>query len=97
MQFPLGQAQVQRQLLMAKAIILEGFDVTVLCRYGIHRESNGISNEGFFEGVHYVYCSGTSIRPDGIFRRNFLKLKGLFNEYRITGSFQKTASLPELW
>jgi glycosyltransferase involved in cell wall biosynthesis len=93
MQFPLGQAQVQRQLLMAKAIILEGFDVTVLCRYGIHRESNGISNEGFFEGVHYVYCSGTSIRPDGIFRRNFLKLKGLFNEYRYYREFSKNGQL----
>ena len=97
MQFPLGQAQVQRQLLMAKAIILEGFDVTVLCRYGIHRESDGISDEGFFDGVPYIYCSGTSIRPDGIFRRNFLKLKGLFNEYRYYRSLQKTASLPALW
>ncbi len=42
-EFPdLGQAQVQRQLLMARAIILEGFDITVLCRYGIHSESDGI-------------------------------------------------------
>lgn len=32
MEFPLGQAQVQRQLLMAKAITLGGRDVTVLCR-----------------------------------------------------------------
>lgn len=93
MQFPLGQAQVQRQLLMAKAIILEGFDVTVLCRYGIHSESDGISKEGFFEGVHYVYCSGTSIRPEGIFRRNLLKFKGLFNEYRYYREFSKNGQL----
>ena len=93
MQFPLGQAQVQRQLLMAKAIILEGFDVTVLCRYGIHRESDGISDEGFFDGVPYIYCSGTSIRPDGIFRRNFLKLKGLFNEYRYYRKSSKNGQL----
>ncbi len=93
MQFPLGQAQVQRQLLIAKAIILEGFDVTVLCRYGIHSESDGISNEGFFEGVHYIYCSGTSIRPDGIFRRNLLKLKGVFNEYRYYRKFSKNGQL----
>jgi|APHig6443717497_1056834.scaffolds.fasta_scaffold09568_3 glycosyltransferase involved in cell wall biosynthesis len=93
MQFPLGQAQVQRQLLMAKAIIHEGFDVTVLCRYGIHREEDSISNEGFFEGVHYVYCSGSSIRPDGFFRRNLSKLKGVFNEYRYYREFSKNGQL----
>lgn len=82
MQFPLGQAQVQRQLLMAKAIILEGIKVTVLCRYGIHSKSDGIKREGFFEGVHYIYCSGTSIRPKNIIKRNFLKIKGLINEYK---------------
>jgi len=93
MQFPLGQAQVQRQLLMAKAIILEGFDVTVLCRYGIHSESDGISKEGFHEGVHYIYCSGTSVRPDSCFRRNLLKFKGLFNEYRYYREFSKNGQL----
>jgi glycosyltransferase involved in cell wall biosynthesis len=93
MQFPLGQAQVQRQLLMAKAIILEGFDVTVLCRYGIHKESDGISKEGFHEGVHYIYCSGNSVRPDSYFRRNLLKFKGLFNEYRNYMEFSKNGQL----
>jgi glycosyltransferase involved in cell wall biosynthesis len=82
MEFPFGKAQVQRQLLLAKAIILEGFDVTVLCRYGIHNESDRIEKEGFYEGVHYVYCSGTSVRPQGCVRRNMLKFKGLLNEIR---------------
>lgn len=82
MEFPLGQAQVQRQLLMAKAIILGGFNVTVLCRYGIHNKSDGISEEGIYEGVHYVYCSGITYRTDNFLRRNLLKLKGLYNEFR---------------
>ena len=93
MQFPLGQAQVQRQLLLAKAIMIEGFEVSVLCRYGIHSKSDGISIEGFFDGVHYVYCSGTSIRPDGIIYRNYLKFKGLFNEFRYYRKYSKTGLL----
>jgi glycosyltransferase involved in cell wall biosynthesis len=93
MQFPLGQAQVQRQLLMAKAIILEGIKVTVLCRYGIHSKSDGINKEGFFEGVHYIYCSGTSIRPEGIIRRNILKIKGLINEYKYYRQYSRNHKL----
>ena len=80
--FPLGLAQVQRQLLMAKALKGEGFDVTVLCRYGIHRESDNIKPEGVFEGIQYIYCSGHTVRENSFFRRNLLKFKGLFNEYR---------------
>ena len=80
-EFPdIGQAQVQRQLLMAKAIILEGFDITILCRYGIHSESDEINIEGIFEGVHYVYCSGTSVRPKNFFRRTYLKFRGMIKE-----------------
>jgi glycosyltransferase involved in cell wall biosynthesis len=93
MQFPLGQAQVQRQLLMAKAISFGGFDVTVLCRYGIHSELDGVKPEDIFEGIHYVYCSGTSIRPEGIFKRNLLKYKGLFNEYRYYRRYSKNSQL----
>ncbi|MDP4222318.1 MAG: glycosyltransferase [Bacteroidota bacterium] len=93
MQFPLGQAQVQRQLLMAKAIMLEGYAVTVLCRYGIHSESDKIEKEGFFEGVHYVYCSGTSVRPAGLIRRNMLKIKGVFNEIRYYRKYSKIKEL----
>lgn len=93
MQFPLGQAQVQRQLLMAKAIIHEGFDVTVLCRYGIHSKEDGIEKEGVFEGVHYIYCSGTSVRPKGYLKRNYLKFRGLANEYRYYRKYSKNKQL----
>ncbi|HBC78660.1 MAG TPA: hypothetical protein DEO60_03135 [Bacteroidales bacterium] len=93
MEFPLGKAQVQRQLLLARAIIHEGFDVTVLCRYGIHNESDGIDKEGIFEEVNYIYCSGTSVRPEGILKRNFLKIKGLFNEIYYYWQFSKRKQL----
>jgi glycosyltransferase involved in cell wall biosynthesis len=78
---------------MAKALMSEGLDVTVLCRYGIHGASDGIDKEGYFEGVHYIYCSGTSIRPEGYLKRNFLKFKGLFNEIRFYLEFSRNHSL----
>jgi len=93
-EFPdLGQAQVQRQLLMARAITLEGFDVTVLCRYGIRSESDKIDKEGICEGVHYVYCSGTSIRHEGYIKRNLFKLKGLYNEVKYYRGYSKNSQL----
>jgi len=93
MQFPLGFAQVQRQLLIAKAIELGGLKVTVLCRYGIHNKSDGIESEGIFEGVHYVYCSGTSVRPDNFFKRNLLKFRGLYYEFFYYRKFSKARQL----
>lgn len=93
MEFPLGQAQVQRQLLMAKAITLGGRDVTVLCRYGIYNQSDDLSPEGIFEGIHYIYCSGTTVRSKSIFKRNFLKFKGLFNEFRYYKKYNRSNQL----
>jgi len=80
MEFPLGLAQVQRQLLLAKSIQIEGYEVSVLCRYGIHDKAAAIAPEGFFEGVHYVYCSGKTSRPENFIVRNLLKFKGLIGE-----------------
>ena len=93
MEFPLGQAQVQRQLLMAKAITLGGRDVTVLCRYGIYNQSDDLSHEGIFEGIHYIYCSGTTVRSKSILKRNFLKFKGLFNEFRYYKKYNRSNQL----
>lgn len=78
--FPKGFAQVQRQILLAKCLTVEGFEVTVLCRYGVHEKISSIPTEGIFDSIRFCYCSGVSTRPDGYFKRNFLKLKGLFYE-----------------
>lgn len=91
--FPLGKAQVQRQLLIAKAIMLSGFEVTILCRYGIHQSSDQITEEGFYEGVHYIYCSGTSVRPERFFKRTLLKFKGLYNEFKYVKELSKGKKL----
>ena len=94
--FPVGFAQVQRQLLLAKAVAMAGFGVTVLCRYGIHKQGDGVSPKGIFEDINYVYCSGTSLKPDGYVRRNLLKFKGLFHEVKYIARISKTRQLAGL-
>jgi glycosyltransferase involved in cell wall biosynthesis len=91
--FPLGFAQVQRQMLLAKALLLAGIEVIVLCRYGIHNQSDAIESEGNFEGINYIYCTGTSIRPDGYLKRNLLKVWGLLNEIKYFWKFSRTKQL----
>jgi len=91
--FPIGLAQVQRQLLLAKALLTEGFEVIVLNRYGIHNTHDGLSAKGVFEGVSYIYCSGTSVRPDNYFKRNFLKFRGLFTEINYFRELSKSGQL----
>lgn len=83
-EFPYGMAQVQRQLTMSKILLNAGYDVTVLCRYGIYTSKNSereYLTEGVFEGIKYKYCSGTAYRPDSFLKRNFAKLKGAFKEF----------------
>lgn len=92
-EFPLGFAQVQRQILLAKALMLEGSEVTVLCRYGIYSQAERVASKGNYEGINYIYCSGSSVKPDGFIKRNLLKIKGLFNEVRYFRKFAKTKQL----
>jgi glycosyltransferase involved in cell wall biosynthesis len=92
-EFPIGFAQVQRQLLLARAILLEGWEVTVLCRYGIHPREDPLPATGVVEGIEYIYCSGTTYRPDGFLRRNGLKIRGLLNEIRLIRKFNRTGQL----
>ena len=92
-EFPLGLAQVQRQMLLAKAIMLEGWEVTVLCRYGIHSHADNLPNTGVFEGIEYIYCSGTTFRPEDFIKRNLLKIRGLLNEIRQIRKFSRSKQL----
>lgn len=92
-EFPVGFAQVQRQILLAKALLLEGLEVTVLCRYGIYSEKEGIAWKGVYEGINYIYCSGTSVKPVRFIKRNLLKIGGLFNEIRYFRKYSRNEQL----
>ena len=84
-EFPYGLAQVQRQLTMSKVLTSAGYDVTVLCRYGYYSQEDSnfeYLSKGVYEGVKYEFCSGTPYRPNNFIKRNFIKLKGAFKEFK---------------
>jgi glycosyltransferase involved in cell wall biosynthesis len=82
--FPLGMAQMQRQLNISKALLQAGFKVTVCCRKGVSIKQtikeNVVQRKGIFEGVFYVYTSLTPYYHENGFIRNLLKIIGFFGE-----------------
>lgn len=78
--FPKGFAQVERQRLISKGLLLCGHEVTVLNRYGVHKPESNIPKDGISEGIIYSYASGSSTRESSYVQRNLYKIKGLLNE-----------------
>ncbi|WP_299819023.1 glycosyltransferase [uncultured Pontibacter sp.] len=93
--FPLGLAQVERQKLIAKGLISRGCQVTVLNRYGIHEkgEAADVLEQPSFEGIPFVYTSGSPYRENAFIKRNLFKIKGLVNEVRYLISSRKNNKL----
>ncbi len=79
--FPAGLAEVERQKLISKSLVACGVKVTVICRKGVHRQTD-IPPRGVYEGINYIYTSGTPLKPSGFVKRNFLKFIGIINEFR---------------
>jgi hypothetical protein len=63
--FPLGLGAVQRMSLVAKALLYDGYKVTVICRKGVWKKNGQIhyGEKGNFEGIDYVYTSKGVFRP----------------------------------
>ena len=83
--FPVGMAQVARQRLIAKGLIAAGCDVVVISRYGVHdvETAAGFAGKTEFEGVPFLYASGSAIRESSFLRRTLFKIRGLISEMRI--------------
>jgi len=83
--FPFGHAQVERQKLIAKGLTQMDCSVTVLNTFGVHRQ--GSHSETFandhYEGIRFIYSSGTPYRPPSFLQRNLLKAKGTLNAVRV--------------
>ena len=93
--FPIGFAQVERQKLIAKGLISCGCEVTIVNRYGVHDidKKEKVYGSNTFEGIKYIYASGTPFRNKSFLKRNFLKCKGFLNEIRIVRSKKKNKQL----
>lgn len=93
--FPIGMAAIQKTILLGKALTAAGAKVTVINRKGKFNKNQPIQlePEGDYEGIHYVYTSGTVYRPEGFFNRNLQKVKGIYQEYRYLRRLAKNGDL----
>ncbi len=78
--FPLGYAEVQKMIMVSKSLILAGCNVKVINRKSVLKNSDRIPAEGSFEGIDYIYTTGTSVRPTGKISNVIDSVKGLFGE-----------------
>jgi glycosyltransferase involved in cell wall biosynthesis len=74
-EFPYGFAEFQKILLISKALVYEGTSVTVI---GSHSSLNnsrhpGVKKIGHFQGIKYIYSSGSPYRNSNFFKRNIIK------------------------
>ena len=88
--FPVGMASVEKIRLLSIGLIDNGFDVTTISRYGEFERESGINfnPKGTFEGINYVFTSGTIYRPKNFFSRSSRKLIGFINEFRLLLKFR---------
>lgn len=81
--FPFGLAAVERQLLISKALVSAGCKVTIVCGKGVHNSNKtpNLSSKGIFDGINYVYTSGSPYRASNFFYRNYQKFIRYFLEF----------------
>jgi len=93
--FPLGLGAVQRMSLVAKALLYDGYKVTVICRKGVWKKNGQIhyGEKGNFEGIDYVYTSKGVFRPKEFIHRNIQKLKGMVGEFKYLYRLKKSNKL----
>ena len=89
--FPVGMANIQRVILLCKALYEAGIKTTVISKFGVHGKDaeNKVSKKGVYQNIEYIYASGTPFRPDSYIKRNFLKLIGSVNQIMILYKLKK--------
>lgn len=82
--FPFGLAAIRKMTLISRALIKTGAEVTVINRKGKFDpdQPRELDLVGEFQGINYVYTSGTIYRPKGFIARNWQKLRGKIQELR---------------
>lgn len=73
--FPYGLAELQRILLISKALVYEGANVKVIGSRGLHNRvlHPDLKKIGHSQGIIYIYSSGTPFRSSSFFKRNMIK------------------------
>lgn len=80
--FPYGLASGERQMLISKGLVENGFKVTIISRKGIHdKRKVNLPFKGIIEGIEYVYTSGTAYKPKNFIVRSLFKVIGVPSEF----------------
>ena len=81
--------------MVSKALMDAGATVNVINRKGTFDPDKpvDISVSGDFEGIQYIYTSGTIYRPKGFFNRNWQKLMGGLREWRYLKQLKRNRKL----
>ncbi len=84
--YKVTSAPIQKSYLVYKGLIEAGDEVLFINAVSLvnlkNQEREAAS--GVYDGIRFVYTSGTPYRPDGILQRNWLKLVGMYKELRLT-------------
>jgi len=93
--FPYGMAEVQKMILISKGLVCAGNAVTIINRRGVHDKAAhpDLKAAGNYQGIDYIYTSGTPFRSNSFLVRNFLKIKTVFNEFAVLRKMSKNSEL----
>ena len=93
--FPYGLAEIQKIILISKSLVEAGNSVTVINSKGVLNRTGHpeMKDSGSFEGIDYIYTSGSPFRSDSFLERNLLKVKGFRNEYLLLRRLKKENKL----
>ncbi len=93
--FPQGFAEVKKMTLISKGLVLKGNRVTVIANRGIYNEKANFpfGAKGTYQGIDFVYTSGSPFRPDSFFKRNMLKIRGVVKEFTLLRSLKRNKNL----
>lgn len=89
--FPYGYAELQKIMLISKALVCEEAMVTILGSRGYHDQITypDLKKTGHFQGIKYVYSSGTPYRHTNFIKRNMAKPFEGMMEYKAIRKINK--------
>jgi glycosyltransferase involved in cell wall biosynthesis len=93
--FPQGFAEVKKMTLIAKSLVMKGNPVTIVANRGIYsdKESFPFGAEGNYEGIDFIYTSGSPFRPGSFIKRNLLKIRGILKECLFVRNLKRSKKL----
>ncbi len=87
-------AQIERQKLLSKSLILFGHSVIVINRAGSHdKKQANIYQKGIYENIEYVYSSGTPYKEKSIFKRVLYKVSGYLGELKFIFNLSRSCKI----